>query len=311
MKSHKLKLDVINRTLSASKDLLAKSFFVEKILEKELINSPFTTLIGLSKINLDNGFQIPCLTKVEDSTVSYKIYPYTSWIEGEKIYEQLGRDYVLNLESCWGNQKRINQEELEKHRLIINREKTDWLKIALNELKDTQSSMAIFWDNRIEDQLSKFDVSQLNNWIEAELKLDLTQTTVIHWSSSAKSPSYLTYKKQKENEICSFGKLKGIYQSNEEKALFYLIGDRPNSGSGLHIMDTKWENPSAFIIVQGMHQIYILSKRTEKEQIEIAKFVQKMRKMIITQDIEASIPFPIYIIRHLNELLDTLFIYHK
>ena len=311
LKSHKLKLDVINRTLSASKDLLAKSFFVEKILEKELINSPFTTLIGLSKINLDNGFRIPCLTKVEDSTVSYKIYPYTSWIEGEKIYEQLGRDYVLNLESCWGNQKRINQEELEKHHLIINREKTDWLKIALNELKDTQSSMAIFWDNRIEDQLSKFDVSQLNNWIETELKLDLTQTTVIHWSSSAKSPSYLTYKKQKENEICSFGKLKGIYQSNEEKALFYLIGDRPNSGSGLHIMDTKWENPSAFIIVQGMHQIYILSKRTEKEQIEIAKFVQKMRKMIITQDIEASIPFPIYIIRHLNELLDTLFIYHK
>lgn len=200
---------------------------------------------------------------------------------------------------------------MEKQRLILNREKTDWLKIALIEFKDIQNSISIFWDSRIEDQLARFDISKLNNWIETELGLDLTQTTIIHWSPSTKSPSYLTYKKAKEDGTYQFGKLKGIYQSNEEKALFYLIGDRPNSGSGLNVMDTKWERSSAFIIVQGMHQIYILSKRTEKEQIEIAKFVQKMRKMVITQDIEASIPFPLYIIRHLNELLDALFIYHK
>jgi hypothetical protein len=311
LESYELKMDVINRTLAASKDLLAKNFFVEKVLETELTKSPFSILIGLSKIKLDNGFQIPCLTKVEGSKVSYKVYPYTSWIEGEKIYKTLGRDYVLNLESCWGNPKKLNREEMEKQRLILNREKTDWLKIALIEFKDIQNSISIFWDSRIEDQLARFDISKLNNWIETELGLDLTQTTIIHWSPSTKSPSYLTYKKAKEDGTYQFGKLKGIYQSNEEKALFYLIGDRPNSGSGLNVMDTKWERSSAFIIVQGMHQIYILSKRTEKEQIEIAKFVQKMRKMVITQDIEASIPFPLYIIRHLNELLDALFIYHK
>lgn len=311
LESRELKMDVINRTLSASKDLLAKSFFVEKVLEKELVNSPFTTLIGLSKINLDNGFQIPCLTKVEGSTLSYKVYPYTSWIEGEKIYETLGRDYVLNLESCWGKPKKLNQEEMEKQRLILNREKTDWLRIAFIEFKDIQNSMAVFWDSRIEDQLARFDISKLNNWIEAELGLDLTQTTIIHWSPSVKSPSYLTYKKAKEDGTYPFGKLKGIYQSNEEKALFYLIGDRPMSGAGLNVMDTKWARPSAFIIVQGMHQIYIPSKHQEKEQIEIAKFVQKMRKMVITQDIEASIPFPLYIIRHLDELLEALFSYHQ
>ena len=78
-------------------------------------------------------------------------------------------------------------------------------------------------------------------------------------------------------------------------------------GSRIVLQSTKWNDPSKIGFVMGLHQVYVYSKDSDIIPLEEVKFMHKMRKMILTQDIEASVPYPIYILRQLNELMDAFF----
>ena len=304
LSSVKLKSDVENRTRAASKDLLAKLYFTEAPLRTCLDKQSNPLLIGISKIILDNGFHLPCLSKIEAGEVSLKLYPYDTWMDVKTVYQSLGKDYVSHVETAWQRPKAKDQATREAWLAQQMRRNTEWLTSSLAEFHPNRcpQRVMLFWDSRIEGQLLNFNLTSLDDWFTDLLGFELTNGSLLRWVDAVKSPDYLTLDKTGKA-----GKLKGIYQSDYIEQLFYTIGDRPLMGSRIVLQSTKWNDPSKIGFVMGLHQVYVYSKDSDIIPLEEVKFMHKMRKMILTQDIEASVPYPIYILRQLNELMDAFF----
>ena len=56
--------------------------------------------------------------------------------------------------------------------------------------------------------------------------------------------------------------------------------------------------------------VNVYSKDPQIKPLEEVTFMQKMRKIVLAQDIEASVPYLFHILRQLTELMDALFKYY-
>lgn len=288
----KLKSDVVNRGKACTRDLLSKMGFVDSKLQTIFNKNPEKTILSISKVNLKNRLRLPCLTKVtaEDSWI--KIYPNKQWVKIEDLSKEFSHCYIDNIDSLFNN-------KYDEHLPLVQM----WLKNELNEF-ETASDLLIYWDEAIETLLPFFDLCDFDQFIQDFLPFNLNNGLLIRWKNSTKAPDYVNRKYKKKADRIEVGQYMGIYPHPMTDRCYYLIGERLETIQGKK--DTlKKDNYKKTLTTSGMHQCYLYPDVSAKEAIEVLQLTQLLRRMVVTQNITASVPYPLYLVRHLNEQIES------
>ena len=286
----KVKNDLINRGKACARDLLSKTGCIESELQTIFKQNEEKTILSVSRIILKNSVKLPCLTKVtaEDSWI--KVYPEEQWVKIEDLSKQFSHSYIENIKSLWN-------KKYEDHLPLVQQ----WLKNALKEFSETKD-LLIYWDETVETLLPIFDLSEFDKFIKNFLPFGFNRGLLIRWKSAIHAPDYVN-RKQKTSGI-ELGKFSGIYQSPLSNRCYYLIGDRGENAQGKK--DTlKLTSPGKTLTMPGMHQCYLYPELPSEEAVKALQLTQSLRRMVITQNITAAVPYPLYLVRHLNEHIES------
>lgn len=283
------KMDLVNRGKACARDLLSKMGCIESELLNALKENEEKTIISVSRINV-LGVKLPCVTKVTTEDSWIKVYPEENWTRIEDIPKQFSDNYIDNNESLWGSKS-------EDYLMTIQR----WLKQALIEFEKAKN-LLIYWDEAVETVLPVFELSEFDQFIKKFLPFELNQGHLIRWKSAIHAPDYINRKCK--GQVIETGKYSGIYPHPMSARCYYLIGDRPENAQGKKDL-TKLQSPGKVLSVPGMHQCYFYPDIVSKEAVDLLQLTQYLRRMVVTQNITASVPYPLYLVRHLNEQIES------
>lgn len=285
---HPKGMSLESRVKASMKDLISKTGFIEQryLAFQEAYPLDF---IVISKVQLEAG-AVPCLLRMEGTKVWIKTYPNTEWLPFDKLYESYSSYFDKPLKE--------KHEKLE----TIERRKTDiheWCKEHFKSL-ETPRRTFVFWDRRIETLLPFFRFDAIEEWKTTYFSLNFTSNVLIRWTPATYAPTYHQSNPKSEN---LFVKSRNIFKSELIPNHYYLIGTRSTQHRD-SLKTLKLEEASENYTSIGLIQLDFYSEPLREQYDVEALLVQELRYHIVTYDKSASLPYPIYLLNHLNELVD-------
>lgn len=279
-----------NRLLSSFSDLMTDAQFLPQRAEAIHLNRP---LVSFAIISRGRNNHFPVLMKFIEGKLSCKLYQQDEWLslpEALLHMNQLTAKDFLH----------VNTKDKTKRQRLRQSVKQFFLKGMREMLSDTDENIIVLVDANVRVWWSTFTN---NNLVLNELPFAMSDETekervrVVRVNMTDEVPAYRINRGGNVGYNFASGLFKGVV------GLYYSISGKPSSLRRVAAGASKYKAPHIYIAQQQIVEFIPLGCSSEEERDEIAKYVHKLRRLIIAYDQMTQAPYPLHLIGSFEKYL--------